>query len=242
MNPLISDFSAPSDPRVIVALDFPDAAATLSFARRLSPEMCRLKIGKELFTAAGPQLVEKLMAQGFQIFLDLKYHDIPNTVAAACRVAAEMGIWMTDMHATGGRRMMEAAADAVANFRQRPLLIGVTVLTSMESADLAEIGITRPLEESVLALAKLAQSSGLDGTVSSAQEAAMLRQAMGADFCLVTPGIRLQAGNDDQRRIMTPPDAIAAGSSYLVIGRPITQANDPLATLAKINLSLQTNA
>lgn len=240
MNPLMTDAGTLTDPRVIVALDFPDEAATLRFVRQLSPASCRLKVGKELFTASGRSLIEKLMAQGFQIFLDLKYHDIPNTVAAACRVAAEMGIWLTDMHALGGRRMMEAAAEAVANYRERPLLIGVTVLTSMEAADLAEIGIARSPEETVLALAHLAKSSGLDGTVSSAQEAVMLRREIGDDFCLVTPGIRLAAAhNDDQRRIMTPQAAIAAGSSYLVIGRPITQSPDPAGVLAHINASLQ---
>lgn len=239
MNPLITDF-ADSTTRspVIVALDFPNEADTLQFVRRLNPSLCRLKIGKELFTASGRSLVDKLIAQGYQIFLDLKYHDIPNTVAAACKVAADMGVWMVDMHASGGRRMMEAAANAVANCTHRPLLIGVTVLTSMTQDDMAEIGFTRSIEELVINWTALTRSSGLDGVVCSAQEAAKLRQHFDRDFVLVTPGIRLNTANnnDDQRRIMTPADALAAGSSYLVMGRPITQATDPVAVLQQINM------
>ncbi len=238
MNPLLSDSVINHDSRIIVALDFPDEKSTLNFVRNLNPNLCRLKVGKELFTASGRSLVEKLMTQGFDIFLDLKYHDIPNTVAAACRTAAEMGIWLTDMHAMGGRRMMEAAANAVANYRNRPKLIGVTVLTSMEEGDLAEIGINRPINEMVLHLAQMAQQSGLDGTVSSAQEAKILRQKMGDSFLLVTPGIRLVSLNDDQRRTMTPIEAIRAGASYLVIGRPITRAENPLDVLVQINQSI----
>ncbi len=238
MNPLIADFNAePARAPVIVALDFANEHDTLAFVRRLEPSLCRLKIGKELFTATGRRLAENLINQGFELFLDLKYHDIPNTVAKACRAAAEMGVWMVDMHACGGGRMMEAAAEAVANQAHRPLLIGVTVLTSMEAADLAEIGLNAPVEELVLRWAKLAQSSGLDGVVCSAHEAAPLRRDLGEDFVLVTPGIRLDvAGNsDDQRRIMTPGQALAAGSTYLVMGRPVTQAADPVAVLREIN-------
>ena len=238
MNPLISDFTQPpARLPVIVALDFANSQDTLNFVRRLDPELCQLKIGKELFTATGRRLVEDLINQGFKLFLDLKYHDIPHTVAQACKVAAEMGVWMVDMHTSGGRRMMEAAAEAVAGFSQKPLLIGVTVLTSMEQSDLAEIGWNAPVEELVLRWATLAQSSGLDGVVCSAHEAAPLRTALGEEFVLVTPGIRLDvAGNqDDQRRIMTPAQALAAGSSYLVMGRPITQAADPVAVLREVN-------
>ena len=238
MNPLISDFTQPpARLPVIVALDFANSQDTLNFVRRLDPELCQLKIGKELFTATGRRLVEDLINQGFKLFLDLKYHDIPHTVAQACKVAAEMGVWMVDMHTSGGRRMMEAAAEAVAGYAQKPLLIGVTVLTSMEQSDLAEIGWNAPVEELVLRWATLAQSSGLDGVVCSAHEAAPLRTALGEEFVLVTPGIRLDvAGNqDDQRRIMTPAQALAAGSSYLVMGRPITQAADPVAVLREVN-------
>lgn len=238
MNPLISDFTQPpARLPVIVALDFANSQDTLNFVRRLDPELCQLKIGKELFTATGRRLAEDLINQGFKLFLDLKYHDIPNTVAQACKVAAEMGVWMVDMHTSGGRRMMEAAAEAVAGFSQKPLLIGVTVLTSMEQSDLAEIGWNAPVEELVLRWATLAQSSGLDGVVCSAHEAAPLRAALGEEFVLVTPGIRLDvAGNqDDQRRIMTPAQALVAGSSYLVMGRPITQAADPVAVLREVN-------
>lgn len=238
MNPLIADAAAERGRTpVIVALDFAGEAETLAFVRRLDPSLCQLKIGKELFTASGRRLAETLINQGFKLFLDLKYHDIPNTVAQACRVAADMGVWMVDMHASGGSRMMEAAAEAVANRADKPLLIGVTVLTSMEQSDLAEIGLDISPEQQVLRLAKLAQSSGLDGVVCSAHEAAPLRQTLGQDFVLVTPGIRLDVAgnNDDQRRIMTPAEALAAGSSYLVMGRPVVQAADPVAVLREIN-------
>ncbi|MDO4878260.1 MAG: orotidine-5'-phosphate decarboxylase [Neisseria sp.] len=238
MNPLIADFAPPDSRKpVIVALDFADEVSVVRFVRRLDPSLCRLKIGKELFTATGRKLADNLINQGYQLFLDLKYHDIPNTVAKACKAAAEMGVWMVDMHASGGRRMMEAAAEAVANSQNKPLLIGVTVLTSMEQADLAETGVNSPIEEQVLRLARLAQSSGLDGVVCSAREAATLRGALGAEFVLVTPGIRLDTAgnNDDQRRIMTPAEALAAGSTYLVMGRPVTRAAYPLAVLREIN-------
>ena len=207
--------------------------------RTVSPELCRLKVGKELFTATGASLLEKLMTQGFEIFLDLKFHDIPNTVAAACRSAAELGVWLVDMHASGGKRMMEAAANAIAHCSHRPKLIAVTVLTSMTADDLAEIGIHSPVEQQVLRLATLAQNSGIDGVVCSAQEAALLRQNIGKDFLLVTPGIRPATSNDDQRRTMTPQEALNAGSSYLVIGRPITQAENPLQALMNIHQSIQ---
>ena len=240
MNPLISEISTQkNDPKIIVALDFPDEKQTLNFVRQLNPNLCRLKIGKELFTATGASLVEKLMTQGFEIFLDLKFHDIPNTVANACRSAAELGVWLVDMHASGGKRMMEAAANAIAHCSHRPKLIAVTVLTSMTADDLAEIGIETPVEQQVLRLATLAQNSGIDGVVCSAQEAALLRQNIGKDFLLVTPGIRPATSNDDQRRTMTPQEALNAGSSYLVIGRPITQAENPLQALMNIHQSIQ---
>ena len=238
MNPLITDYPISSEHTpVIVALDFANEMDTLNFVRRLDPSLCQLKIGKELFTATGRSLVEKLVNQGFKLFLDLKYHDIPNTVAQACKVAAQMGVWIVDMHVSGGRRMMEAAVNAVANETHRPNLIGVTVLTSMEESDLREIGLTQSPQELVLQWAKLAQSSGLDGVVCSAQEASILRQNFGQNFLLVTPGIRLDTANnqDDQRRIMTPKQALEAGSSYLVMGRPIVQAADPVAVLREIN-------
>lgn len=238
MNPLVTDYPISSEHTpVIVALDFANEMDTLNFVRRLDPSLCQLKIGKELFTATGRSLVEKLVNQGFKLFLDLKYHDIPNTVAQACKVAAQMGVWIVDMHVSGGRRMMEAAVNAVANETHRPNLIGVTVLTSMEESDLREIGLTQSPQELVLRWAKLAQSSGLDGVVCSAQEASILRQNFGQNFLLVTPGIRLDTANnrDDQRRIMTPKQALEAGSSYLVMGRPIVQAADPIAVLREIN-------
>lgn len=241
MNPLIIDtqnMTSHLSP-VIVALDFADEKQTLQFVRKLSPELCQIKIGKELFTATGRHLVEQLVNQGFKVFLDLKYHDIPNTVASACKIAAQMGVWMVDMHASGGQRMMEAAAEAVSQFQQRPYLIGVTVLTSMAQTDLAQTGVDRSIDEQVMHLAKLSQQSGLDGVVCSAQEAVILRDQLGKEFLLVTPGIRLNSkSEDDQRRIMTPKEALAAGSSYLVMGRPIIRSADPVLLLQQINLGM----
>ncbi|WP_035054107.1 orotidine-5'-phosphate decarboxylase [Andreprevotia chitinilytica] len=228
-----------SDPRIIVALDYPDATSALAFADRVSPDQCRLKVGKELFTAAGPQLVEALVARGFDVFLDLKFHDIPNTVAQACKMAAGLGVWMVNVHASGGRKMMETTREALEALPQRPLLIAVTVLTSMDAAQLAEIGLPDPVVQ-VERLARLTKDCGLDGVVCSAQEASLLKQACGREFKLITPGIRpADAALDDQSRVMTPQAAVAAGSDYLVIGRPITQSADPLATLQTINRTLE---
>lgn len=226
--------------RVIVALDFPDAGSALALADRLDPALCRVKVGKELFTVAGPELVRALVARGFEVFLDLKFHDIPNTVAAACRAAAGLGVWMLNVHASGGRRMMTAAHEALADLPQRPLLIAVTVLTSMNAEDLAEVGVAGAPAEQVLRLARLTQACKLDGVVCSAQEAALLRADIGPDFRRVTPGIR-PAGADsgDQRRVMTPAEALRAGATDLVIGRPITGAPDPLAALKQIQLDIQ---
>jgi orotidine-5'-phosphate decarboxylase len=222
--------------RVIVALDYADAGSALALAQRLDPTLCRLKVGKELFTAAGPALVDTLMQRGFAIFLDLKYHDIPNTVASACRAAAALGVWMLNVHALGGRAMMQAAREALAGAAQRPRLIAVTVLTSMAQPDLLEVGLSGSPEDSVLRLARLAQASGLDGVVCSAREAPALRAACGPGFTLVTPGIRpAGAARDDQKRVVTPRDAIGCGADYLVIGRPITGAADPLAALQAID-------
>lgn len=224
---------------VIVALDYPEASAALDLAERLSPQLCRLKVGKELFTRSGPALIEKLQNLGFEVFLDLKFHDIPNTVAGAVRAAAEMGVWMVNVHVSGGRRMMESAGQALTSFSPGPLLIGVTVLTSMSDEDLRELGYAEPAQERVVRLSALAAQSGLDGVVCSAMEAPALREAHGSGFCLVTPGIRL-AGDDagDQRRVTTPADALAMGSDYLVIGRSITAAADPLAALQRVLLEL----
>lgn len=225
-----------SEPRVILALDFADEAQALALVKRLTPGSCRLKVGKEIFTRLGPDFVRKLQGLGFEIFLDLKYHDIPNTVAAACQAAAELGVWMLNVHASGGRRMMQAAREALDKATKRPLLLGVTVLTSMDASDLGELGISETPEQQVLKLAALGAASGLDGVVCSPLETLGLRAQLGNDFLLVTPGIRLpDAAGDDQRRVQTPARAIANGSSYLVIGRPITQAADPAAVLARIN-------
>ena len=218
-------------PRVIVALDFASPDQAIAVAARLSPELCRLKVGFELFGAAGPDVVRQLVGMGFDVFLDLKFHDIPNTVARACRAAADLGVWMLNVHALGGERMMIAAREAIAASDQSPLLIAVTVLTSHDEGELAAVGIHEPVAELGLRLATLARKSGLDGVVCSAREAAGFRAAW-PDAVLVTPGIRPE-GSDvgDQRRIMTPKQAIDAGSSYLVVGRPITGALDPLAAL-----------
>jgi len=225
-----------SDPRVVVALDYPQADAALALVARLDPALCRVKIGKELYTAAGPRLVERVRRAGFEDFLDLKFHDIPSTVAAACRAAAELGVWLVNVHALGGSAMMRAAREALGGAATPPRLIAVTVLTSMGAADLAEIGLTGAPEEAVLRLARLARACGLDGVVCSAREAAALRAACGPSFLLVTPGIRpAAAAADDQLRTATPAGALADGADYLVIGRPITRAPDPLAALRAVN-------
>lgn len=227
-------------PRVVVALDYASAEPALALAARLDPKACRVKVGKELFTVAGPSLVTQLAARGFDVFLDLKYHDIPNTVAAACKAAAGLGVWMINVHASGGSAMMRAAREALAGTAKPPLLIAVTVLTSLGDQDLREIGQQETAPQLVERLARLTQASGLDGVVCSAQEAALLRKACGSGFKLVTPGIRLAdaTGKDDQKRIVTPAAAVAAGADYLVVGRPITQAADPLAALERINAEI----
>jgi orotidine-5'-phosphate decarboxylase len=229
-----------SDPKIIVALDYPGAVPALALAHRLSPELCRLKVGKELFTATGPSLLEQLMKRGFEIFLDLKFHDIPNTTAQACKAAASLGVWMVNVHALGGRKMLEAAHTAVSNCAKPPKLIAVTLLTSMNQEDIADLGINDTPEQMVLRLATMAKESGLDGVVCSAMETEILRKQLGNKFCLVTPGIRPpQASLDDQSRVMTPEQALRAGSSYLVIGRPITKAADPLQALIDINMGIR---
>ncbi len=226
------------DPRIIVALDFSSAEQALLLAKKLDPMLCRVKIGKELFTAAGPMIVEKLMSKDFEVFLDLKFHDIPNTVANACRVAADLGVWMINVHALGGKKMLVAARDALPLGGTK--LIAVTLLTSIGPDDLESIGLNNEPGNVVQKLAWLAYSCGLDGVVCSALEAAQLRQTMGADFCLVTPGIRpVDALTDDQNRITTPQMAIQNGADYLVIGRPISQAADPLLMLQHLNKEIE---
>lgn len=225
--------------RIFVALDYADAKQALALVDQLNPQLCGLKVGKELFTAAGPEFVKELVARDFDVFLDLKFHDIPNTVAKAVKAAAELGVWMVNVHAVGGRRMLEAAKAALADYPKPPLLIAVTVLTSMTDDDLHETGIEVSAAEQVLRLADLAKQAGLDGVVCSAQEANMLQQACGQDFVLVTPGIRPQGSDQgDQRRVMTPEQAAQQGIQVLVIGRPITQAEQPAAALKAIHASL----
>ncbi|KAB1506928.1 orotidine-5'-phosphate decarboxylase [Photobacterium damselae] len=228
------------DPKVIVALDYDNQNDALAFVDRIEPGSCRLKVGKEMFTFYGPDFVRKLHDRGHSVFLDLKFHDIPNTCSKAVKAAAELGVWMVNVHASGGERMMTASREILEPYgKDRPLLIGVTVLTSMESCDLAGIGISRSPQEQVMNLATLTKNSGLDGVVCSAQEASLLKSNLGQEFKLVTPGIRpVGSAAGDQRRVMTPVEAIAAGSDYLVIGRPITQAENPAQVLADINATL----
>jgi orotidine-5'-phosphate decarboxylase len=225
---------------IIVALDFPNREAALALADQLDPQLCRVKVGKELFTRCGPQIVETLAGKGFEVFLDLKFHDIPNTTAMAVKAAAELGVWMVNVHCSGGLRMLAACRETLdAQTGPRPLLIGVTVLTSMERSDLAGIGLDLEPAEQVLRLAGLAAQAGLDGLVCSAQEAVALKAAQPA-LQLVTPGIRpAGSAGDDQRRILTPRAALQAGSDYLVIGRPISQAADPAAALAAVVAELR---
>ncbi|MCF8158319.1 MAG: orotidine-5'-phosphate decarboxylase [Burkholderiaceae bacterium] len=224
------------DPKIVIALDYANTQDALQFAEQLDPAICRLKVGKELFTAAGPKLVEALIAKGFGVFLDLKFHDIPTTVAKACEAASRLGVWMLNVHASGGSAMMEAAREGVERSGQKPILIAVTVLTSMNQEMLNEVGVVGSVSDQVLKLTSLTQKSGLDGIVCSAQEAPMIRKALGDKFCLVTPGVRpADAALDDQSRVVTPSQALALGSSYLVIGRPITKSKNPLETLIKIH-------
>ncbi|MBT6275965.1 MAG: orotidine-5'-phosphate decarboxylase [Chromatiales bacterium] len=227
------------EPSIIVALDYPDAASALAMARQLDPTSCRVKVGKELFTRAGPAIVESLRGLGFEVFLDLKFHDIPNTVAGACRAAADLGVWMLNVHACGGVQMLEAAREAVGTGRDAPLLIAVTVLTSLDDNNLRSVGITHDVRTQVACLTSLAVSSGCDGVVCSPHEISLLRPDHPAPFRLVTPGVR-PAGmaTADQKRTMTPGEAAAAGVSDLVIGRPVTAAADPLAALQAIRTEL----
>lgn len=231
---------------ILVALDVESAARAIALANELRGAVGGFKIGKQLFTAAGPDMVRELTSRGDQVFLDLKFHDIPNTVAGAVQSAVATGAWMMNVHASGGSAMMKAAAEAArktaeALGRPRPLVIAVTVLTSMDNEGLAEIGVARPMLDQVVHLAALAQSSGLDGVVASPQEVRAIRAACGSDFQIVTPGIRPadQQGKDDQARTLTPAQAIAAGSSYLVIGRPITAAPDPRKAADAITATLR---
>ncbi|MFZ7239822.1 orotidine-5'-phosphate decarboxylase [Avibacterium avium] len=226
--------------KVIVALDYEKEAQALALVDQLDPSQCRLKVGKEMFTTLGTNFIKQLHSRNFDVFLDLKFHDIPNTVARAVRSAADLGVWMVDLHASGGLRMMEEAKNILEPYgKGAPILIGVTVLTSMEDLDLLQIGINASPMEQVIRLAHLTQRAGLDGVVCSPQEVEILRAHCGEDFKLITPGIR-PIGSDfgDQRRVMTPAAAIQAGSDYLVIGRPITQAENPAEVLRAINASI----
>ncbi|MFC0269720.1 orotidine-5'-phosphate decarboxylase [Kushneria aurantia] len=224
---------------LIIALDHASLATALPLVDQLDPQRCRLKVGKELFVREGPQAVAALQQRGFEIFLDLKFHDIPNTVAAAVHAAADQGVWMVNVHAAGGRQMMSAARDVLARHNLTTRLIAVTVLTSMDDAALEEVGVTLAAAVQALSLAQLAADSGMDGVVCSAQEASEVASHCGDDFLRVTPGIRPAfAVQDDQRRIMTPASAMAAGSTHLVIGRPITRADDPMVALERIEQEL----
>lgn len=226
--------------KVIIALDFSERQQVLDLVSRLDPQECRLKVGKELFTSYGPQIVRDLQALGFEIFLDLKFHDIPNTVYKAIRAAADLGVWMVNVHASGGRTMLIQARQAINDSQNKPLLIAVTILTSLSASEVAEIGYGHDVANQVKHLARLSYECGLDGVVCSAQEANIIKSVTAPEFLTVTPGIRLaDATKDDQTRVMTPEAAVANGADYLVIGRPITQADNPLAVLQEINFSLR---
>ena len=234
-------------PSLIVALDFPNPNTAQDFVARLNPGDCRLKVGKELFVAGGPSLVGEWVDAGWDVFLDLKFHDIPNTVAGACRAAANLGVWMINVHALGGRIMMEAAVEALdgaaPDAAHRPLLTAVTVLTSHDASTLSEIGLVGTPEEAVGRLASLAEAAGLDGVVCSAQEASLVRAQASRPFRRVTPGIRpAGSATDDQRRILTPAEALSAGATDLVVGRPVTQAADPLAVIERIRHEMAVTA
>jgi orotidine-5'-phosphate decarboxylase len=237
--------STKTDPRIVVALDFDQIVKAEAFVDKLDPQLCRLKVGKEMFTHFGPQFVTGLVNKKYDVFLDLKFHDIPNTVAKACQAAADLGVWMVNVHASGGPKMMEYARESLDRYSsKRPLLIAVTVLTSMDQQQLTAIGINSTPEQQVLKLANLTHNCGLDGVVCSAQESNILKSSfinnsVTKDFKLITPGIRPEGSDKgDQIRVMTPRQAILAGSDYLVIGRPITQSADPLNTLIEINNSI----
>ncbi len=221
---------------LILALDFSTEREVWTLVDQLEPGICRLKVGKELFTACGPSLVRALVARGFDVFLDLKYHDIPHTVAQACRAAADLGVWMVDVHASGGGAMLEAARHALEPYPRRPLLIAITILTSLQDDDLVALGFGCPVTEAVQRLARLAEAHGLDGVVCSAREAPLLRSQVAASFRLVTPGIRLpEDERGDQKRVVTPVKALQDGSDYLVVGRSITRSEDPMKALAQFN-------
>ncbi len=228
---------------IIVALDFPEAQQTLQFIDKLDPDLCRLKVGFELFVSVGPALIQDLIKRNFDVFLDLKFHDIPNTVAAACVAASKLGVWMLNVHAAGGLKMMSVAQNAIKNLVNPPKLIAVTVLTSLDNNDLNQTGINRTVHEQTVELARLVKSAGLDGVVCSAQEVELLRRTLGEEFLLVAPGIRLHGGAvHDQKRIMSPVGAVHAGANFLVIGRPITQAEDPSSVLRSINYQIKAGA
>ena len=233
----------PKSPRIIVALDVSTQEDALALATKLDPRLCRVKVGQELFTRIGPRVLEALQNRGFSVFLDLKFHDIPNTVAGACRAAAALEVWMVNVHAAGGRRMMEAAREAVEASTARPLLTAVTILTSLDDEDLATIGIGGSAETHVINLAKLAEKSGLDGVICSPQELEGLKGSVPDDFLRVTPGIRkADSSKGDQKRVMTPAEAMGLGAHYLVIGRPITEAEEPAEALAVIAEEINANA
>jgi orotidine-5'-phosphate decarboxylase len=229
-----------SEPRIIVALDFPDLARATQIASRLDPVQCRLKVGKELFVRGGPTLVSRLINLGFDIFLDLKFHDIPNTVGRACRAAAELGVWMLNVHALGGRRMLEEARSALDAVTRPPLLVAVTLLTSLTAQDLAEVGLDDGVEDHLKQLVRLAMECNLDGVVCAPTDLELARKTSSPPFILVTPGIRPRGmAQDDQRRVSTPAEALCHGADYLVIGRPITSASEPLQALRSIENEIQ---
>lgn len=240
MNPLIlDDINSNFDSPVIVALDYDNEIDAINLVNKLDPKLCKLKVGKELFTSSGPRFVEKLVQSGYKVFLDLKFHDIPHTVYKACKAASNLGVWMIDVHASGGAKMLEMARNAINEGEHKPLLIAITVLTSMDQHSLLEIGVNTDINKHIINLAKLSYNAGLDGVVCSPHEAQLIKKNTNDSFLAITPGIRLTTEKvDDQMRIMTPKLAKANFADYLVIGRPITKAADPLAELTNILSSI----
>ena len=221
--------------KIIVALDFESLKETEDFLKKVKGQNCRVKVGKELFTNEGPNVIKLIQQYGFEIFLDLKFHDIPNTVSRAIKASCNLGVWMVNVHASGGKQMLLAAREAVDSSSNKPILIAVTILTSYDNSSYQELGFKNNLLDQIAYLTTLSENSGMDGIVCSANDIPSIKPLVKEKFQFVTPGIRLANSNDDQKRVTTPEDAITQGSNYLVIGRPITSSEDPAALIEKIN-------
>jgi len=227
-----------NDSKVIVALDFSSLNETEIFLKKIKGQNCRLKVGKELFTKEGPNVIKLIQQYDFEIFLDLKFHDIPNTVSHAIKASCNLGVWMVNVHASGGKQMMLAAREAVECSSHKPLLIAVTILTSFDNSSYQELGFKNDLQEQIAYLATMSEKSGMDGIVCSANDICFIKPLVNEKFQFITPGIRVQKSSDDQKRVTTPENAISNGSNYLVIGRPVTLSDDPASMIEKINQSI----